>query len=71
MCTFNKKCAFFCLNSSDGTLFAVGVGDDETPAQVLILDPQTGGQIVQTALPGLGKELRAWLDLFVIWGVTF
>ena len=57
--------------NNDGTLFAEAVGNTETTTQVLIIDVNTGMSVVNTDLPGLGRKLPAWLDLYVIWGITF
>ena len=61
----------FTTFNADGSLFAVAVGDTETTTQVLIIDSKTGNATVNTDLSGLGKKLPAYLDLYLIWGVTF
>ena len=61
----------FTTFNADGSLFSVAVGDTETTTQVLIIDSKTGEAKVNTDLAGLGKKLPAYLDLYLIWGITF
>ena len=57
--------------NSYGTLFGNAIGDTETETQVLIINSTNGKVIVNSDLPGLGTKLLAYLDLYLIWGITF
>ena len=46
----------FTTFNSDGSLFAVAVGDTETTTQAMIIDSKTGNTTVNTDLAGLGKN---------------
>lgn len=58
--------------SLDQSLFATASGDAEgDPAQVVVLNPADGSTVVNQALPGLGKALGAFKQLFWVWSVYF
>jgi len=57
--------------SLDGSMMATGSGDGEAPAQLLVLNTQTGKTILNSDLSGLKQALKSTDGLFFIWSVDW